>query len=133
MRLLAFAVLAVEAAAAAGLGPVDAAAGLGAAHGRAGVAGGVVAGRGAVVEIVGPGVDVGLGHALGHMVGFEGFGVGLNRFAVGLVVGFVALEQGIALQLALDIGLQFEVRQLQQLDRLLQLRRDDEALPLPKL
>ena len=42
-------------------------------------------------------------------------------------------EQRIALQLGLDEGLELNIRQLQQLDRLLQLRRDDKALALPDL
>ncbi|MNN92277.1 hypothetical protein D3C81_2105340 [compost metagenome] len=44
-----------------------------------------------------------------------------------------ALQQRVALQLALDEGLQLEVRQLQQLDRLLQLGRDDQPLTLSDL
>jgi hypothetical protein len=39
----------------------------------------------------------------------------------------VALQQRIALKLGVDIGVQLNARQLQQLDRLLQLRRDDQA------
>ena len=58
---------------------------------------------------------------------------GAGALGVGFMVAFVALEQGIALELGLDIGLQLEVRQLQKLDRLLQLRRDDKALALPEL
>ena len=55
--------------------------------------------------------------------------------AVGAAAGsrLVALEQRIALELALDIFGQFEIRQLQQLDRLLQLRRHDQGLALPQL
>ena len=48
-------------------------------------------------------------------------------------LALVALQQGIAFQLALDEGFQLKVRQLQQLDRLLQLGRDDQPLPLPQL
>src|SRR3954468_9674603 len=44
----------------------------------------------------------------------------------------VALQKRIALKLGLDIGLQLHARQLQQLDRLLQLRRQDKALALPE-
>ena len=64
--------------------------------------------------------------------GLRGLG-GAGALGVGFMVAFVALEQGIALELGLDIGLQLEVRQLQKLDRLLQLRRDDKALALPEL
>jgi hypothetical protein len=49
--------------------------------------------------------------------------------AAGLCV--LALQQRIALQLGLDEGLQLKVGQLQQLDRLLQLGRDDQTLALP--
>ena len=52
-------------------------------------------------------------------------------FSIGFAMGVVALQQRIALQLAIDIGVQLEARQLQQLDGLLQLRRDDKALALP--
>ncbi len=44
-----------------------------------------------------------------------------------------ALEQRILLDLALDIGRELEIRQLQQLDRLLQLRRHHQRLGLPKI
>ena len=70
------------------------------------------------------------------MVG-RGLGGGLlgarSFLAVGFGIALVALEQRIALQLALDEGLELKVRQLQQLDRLLQLRGDDQPLPLTKL
>ncbi len=131
MGLARIAVFAFEAAAAAGLGPVDAAARVDAANGGAGVAGGVVAGRSAVVQIVVPHIQVRLGGAIGHMVGVVGVGVGLDRLGVRLAVGFVALQQRVALQLAIHERLKLKVRQLQKLDSLLQLRRDDEALPLP--
>ena len=49
------------------------------------------------------------------------------------IVCFLALEQRIALELALDIVGEFEIRQLQQLDRLLQLRRHDQGLALLQL
>ena len=59
---------------------------------------------------------------------------GFGRVAVGGPrLGLVALEQRIAFQLALDIFGQFEIGQLQQLDRLLQLRRHDQGLALPQL
>jgi hypothetical protein len=47
----------------------------------------------------------------------HGFGGRLGRRLLGLL----ALQQRVALQLGLDEGLELEVRQLQQLDRLLQL------------
>ena len=46
------------------------------------------------------------------------------------VAALIALEQRIAFKLAFDIGLQLEVGHLQQLDRLLQLRRHDQGLAL---
>jgi hypothetical protein len=61
----------------------------------------------------------------------------VGRSALALALGFglavIALQQGVTLELALDEGVQLDVRQLQKLDRLLQLRRDDKALALPKL
>ncbi len=45
-------------------------------------------------------------------------------------VDVVALQQRIALQLGFDDGFELKIGQLQQLDRLLQLGRDDEPLPL---
>ena len=48
-------------------------------------------------------------------------------------IALIALKQRILFDLGLYESFELNVRQLQQLDRLLQLRRDDEALPLPKL
>jgi hypothetical protein len=45
-----------------------------------------------------------------------------------LVLALLALEQGILLQHAVDLGVELEGRQLQQPDRLLQLRRKREVL-----
>ena len=45
----------------------------------------------------------------------------------------VPLEQGIALDLGFDEGVEFQVRQLQKPDRLLQLRRHNELLALSEL
>ena len=60
---------------------------------------------------------------------------GCRGLAVAPLDGFgvLALQQGILLQLGLDEGLQLEIGQLQQLDRLLQLGRDDQPLALPDL
>ncbi len=58
---------------------------------------------------------------------------GSSAAAFGLDGTVFALEQGIAFELGLDEGVEFEVRQLQELDRLLELRRDGKALALPKL
>ncbi len=100
--------------------------------------------RGVAVQIVRGGVHV-LGVGVGPLDetqfrlaavvrGGVGDGVvgGVWR-AVASGVSLVALQQGIAFQLGLDEGLQLQVRQLQQLDRLLQLGRDDQPLPLPDL
>ena len=54
----------------------------------------------------------------------------LGRAAVAVVFAG-ALEQRIALELPLDIGGQIQVRELQQLDGLHQLRRHHERLALP--
>src|SRR3546814_4539469 len=48
------------------------------------------------------------------------------------LLGLAALQQGIALELLLDIGHQFQVGELQQLDSLLQLRRHNERLAMPE-
>ena len=60
-------------------------------------------------------------------------GVVDGRSAAAAVVVFVALEQRIALELRLDEGVELEVGQLQQPNRLLQLRRHHQLLALPQL
>ena len=45
-----------------------------------------------------------------------------------LVLAFLALEQRVLLEHAVDLGVELERRQLQQPDRLLQLRRQGEVL-----
>ena len=82
-----------------------------------------------------PGVHVGVSRAVGHGVDgiVGGRRLGLDRFGLGIGIAFVTLQQRIALELGLDIGLQLKVGQLQQLDRLLQLRRDHKALALSQL
>ncbi len=121
----------VHAAAAAGLGPVDAAAGL--ARGPVVLfVLGAFAGRGVAVEIVTRDIQIAGVGGVGSLG--PGLLLALAATLLGRSVGrLVARQQRIALQLALDVGVQLHVRQLQQLDRLLQLRRDDEALPLPEL
>ncbi len=79
-------------------------------------------------------IQLGDRRRVGNMVGVEvGGGFDRRRLGVGFGVPLVALQERIALDLALHIGLELEVRQLQQLDRLLQLRGDDKALALPQL
>jgi hypothetical protein len=114
----------LERAARAGAGPIHRAADVGGGLGR--VAGGAFAGRGLVIG----GVQVGASFRIGRNFrrGLRGVGLALR-----LVVAFVARQQRIAFELGLDKRLELEIRQLQQLDRLLQLRRDDQSLALPKL
>jgi hypothetical protein len=50
-----------------------------------------------------------------------------------VVAGLVALQQGIALDLGFDEGVDLEIGHLQQLDRLLQLGRHDQRLALAHL
>ena len=69
------------------------------------------------------------GH-LGPVGGGLGTFGGLGRLAA-VGIGVVAGQERISFQLPLDKGLQLQVRQLQQLDRLLELGRDDQPLPLP--
>ena len=64
-------------------------------------------------------------------VGRDG-GVGDGAFATQILT-LVALEQRVLLELGLHEGVELNVAQLQQLDRLLQLGSDDEPLALPEL
>ena len=83
---------------------------------------------------------IGPGDVVPHL-GLGGFALGaggfrrLRRLARRLGLGrrFIALEQRILLDLGIDIEGKLDVRQLQQLDRLLQLRRHDQRLRLPKI
>ncbi len=64
---------------------------------------------------------------LGHIAFF---GLAGRSLRLALLVAF---EQRILFELGLDEGLELEVRHLQKLDRLLQLRRHDQGLALPQL
>jgi hypothetical protein len=104
---------------------------LGACFGRLGGAVGLV-------DIVGTGVEftAGLGGAAGfvepHLLAlFRDLFRRLGRFWPALAFG--PGQKRIPLDLGLDIVLQFDVGELEQLDRLLQLRRHDKGLPLPQL
>ena len=130
-----FASLAVrEAAAGAGAGPVRQA-GLGLV-GHA--VRGALARGGVAIDVVGARIDGvgGVGGAtvleahLGAVAGLRRFGQGVGGLAR---LGVLALQQRVALQLGFHEGLELEVGQLQQLDGLLQLGRDDQPLPLPDL
>ena len=57
----------------------------------------------------------------------------LGTAVAGREIGFLALQQGVLLELPFHVRRQVEVRKLQQLDRLLQLRRHDQRLALSKL
>ena len=61
------------------------------------------------------------------------FSGGVRGFARGRGIAVVTLQKRIALQLLLAIFGQFDIRQLQQLDGLLQLRRHDQRLALTYL
>ena len=96
------------------------------------------AGRGLGIEVAGGRIDIGGGGGVSDAIQrrLADFRLAFGRCGcVGLAVGvaLVSLQQRIALKLALDIGIQLDAGQLQKLDRLLQLRRDDEALALPQL
>ncbi len=71
-----------------------------------------------------------------QFAGFVGFAVAGGRLAVGGLVrrtfAVLALQQRVAFQFGLDDGFQLKVRQLQQLDSLLQLGRDNQPLSLPE-
>ena len=56
---------------------------------------------------------------------------GASGVDLAVALALVALQQRIAFQLGLDEGVELQVGQLQQLDRLLQLGRDDQPLALP--
>ena len=66
-------------------------------------------------------------------LGLTGGGVGLRAVALFALGPLVAFEQRIALKFPLHIGRKFHAGKLQQLDRLLQLRRHDQGLTLAKL
>ena len=86
------------------------------------------------MDVVGASVEVVLDRAAGGAVGQQasvrravwGVGFGGPVLALRLVAG----QQRIALQLRLDEGVELQVGELQQLDRLLQLGRDDQTLAL---
>ena len=74
----------------------------------------------------------------GHLEAAVELGSGaLDRRRLGLVTArlrlLLALEQRVLLELALDVGRELEVRQLQKLDRLLELRRHHQALALTQV
>ena len=121
----------VPAAAVAGPGPVHRPAHIGGGLGGPGIAGGIVAGR-AVVHVVGAGVELGLcpSGGLGHGIGVVAGDI-VRRFRC-LALRLLAGQQRVLLQLLLDEDLEFEIGELQQLDGLLQLRRDDQTLALPE-
>ena len=124
----------LERAAAAGLGPVHRAAGLIALGGGHG---GFVAAPACVrINILGAHVVFGHGGAVADLVGggLAEIGRGLG-FTLRLDLGraFLTLQQGVPFEHAFQIGVQLDARQLQQLDRLLQLRRDDQTLALSQL
>ena len=107
--------------------PVNRAAHIGrlAAVGRGRIAHGHVAGRG-VVQIVVPGVNFRGGGPRTFQEIKAGFGRGFERRRLDLALALFALQQRIFLQLLLDKGFQLKIRQLQKLDGLLQLRRNDQ-------
>lgn len=119
--------IALERAAAARARPVDLPAGV---LGVRPLAGGALAGG----DVVDGRVQLAPGRRIGHRVDLGQAGVPLGLDLNGrLVIALIALQERIALQLGLDEGVELDVRQLQQLDGLLQLRGDDEALALPEL
>ena len=63
------------------------------------------------------------------IVELAGLGLGFARGR--LVIG--PFQQGVTLEFLLDEGREIEIGQLQQLDRLHQLRRHDQRLRLPEL
>ncbi len=88
------------------------------------------------------GVAIGIQRAgidIQRLVAVGGGGIGdLGLFAFGrcfaiLGAHFARLQQRIAFQRIADEGLDLEVRQRQQLDRLLQLRRHHQRLRLPEV
>ena len=84
--------------------------------------------------MIGAGQPVGAGDVRGGRGGRVGFAP-VVAVACGTVARFpvVAIQQGIALDLPVHIVRQLEVRELQQLDRLLQLGRHDQGLGLPQV
>jgi hypothetical protein len=79
-------------------------------------------------------VEVGPGAGVGDAVRSEDLviaGIGVRGVDLGLHV--LTDKEGITFELGLDIGLELDVGQLQKLDRLLQLGRDDQPLSLTNL
>ena len=98
---------------------------------------GPLAGAGVAIDIVGAGIERAVGIRYPavvetHLGGVMAFSGG-RRVDLAAGLGVLALQQRIAFQLGLDEGVELEVRQLQQLDRLLELGRDDQPLALPNL
>jgi hypothetical protein len=77
-------------------------------------------------------VHLGRGRSARNLIGRD-LGGGLDGLAFRLGLALLALQEGITLQLGVDERLELKVRQLQELDGLLQLRRDDQPLALPNL
>jgi hypothetical protein len=110
--------------------------------GRLAEIGAAFAGAVAGVDIVVVGIDrgiLGVGQmlAVAELLGVEhavSLAIGGGRFGRPVALGIVGpLQQRVALQLFLDIGRQVLIRQFQQLDCLLELRRHDEGLRLAQI
>jgi hypothetical protein len=105
------------------------------------VAAGLAAGAAAVIphlgrfgverSLSGIGQVVGLGErgAVGSVVGVTG---GIGAGAIAFAQPVLALEKRILRELLFDVGGELEIRELQQADGLLQLRRHDERRRLPQ-
>ena len=108
--------------------------------GAAGASGGALASRSERefirIEIVMRGIHVGGGAeilALQRFVEPALFRGRLGRrFALG-PLGVLAFEQRVLLEFGFDVFREFQIGKLQQLDRLLQLRRHDQGLALSQL
>ncbi len=82
-----------------------------------------------VERLVGVGERHPIGRRLARRLGERHFGA--LRFAITFAI--IAGQERVSLEFAFDILLQLQIGELKQLDRLLELRRDDQALALPEL
>ena len=79
-------------------------------------------------------VEPGFGTRFGNPIGGEGrFRTRIERHDLNIGIAVLARQKGVPLELGLDKGIELEAGQLQKLDGLLQLGRDDQPLSLTNL
>ena len=79
-------------------------------------------------------VEPGFGPRFGNPIGGEGrLRARIGRHGLNIGIAVLARQEGVPLELGLDKGVELEAGQLQKLDGLLQLGRDDQPLSLTNL